>query len=428
MKAPATIDPAANSISNVLNQMQNEPQTQTQQYHQFAKLLHWLVAAMIVLQFVLAELAEMAAAESAQLAQLALLANHKSVGITILGLALLRLLWRHLYPPPPLPAAMPAWQITLSQISHWSLYVLLISLPISGWLMSSATAYSVSWFNLVTLPDLVPVSERLEAILKSIHEWLAVGLFSLALLHIAAAAKHALVDKDGVLTRMSSVAALGLFALTIAGGLAWLIPDNRPAQQDLSDTAQGAASEPTVTQSDTQAPAQATVSTLPVWDIDYDASHIRFSGDQAGAPFTGLWTRWQAKVQFDPAAMAASHVEVIVNTSQVDSNDSERDATITGSDFFAAAQYPQAIFRSQRFTRQEDQFTAQGVLQVKDITVPVDVQFTLQSTPAGGLLQGSASLDRLQLGIGTGDWTDTSWVGQFVTLDIKVVFSATAKD
>ncbi len=122
-----------------------------QHYHPVAKILHWVIAAMIVLQFVLTKFAEDAATP---MQELALLANHKSVGITIFLCACLRLTWRlRQGVPPPLP--MPGWQTIASHISHWTLYGLIFMMPITGWLMSSASAYSVSWFNLVPLPDLV---------------------------------------------------------------------------------------------------------------------------------------------------------------------------------------------------------------------------------------------------------------------------------
>ncbi len=393
-------------------------------YTHTARLLHWAVAGMIVVQFVLAELAESAGERQAQLAQLALLANHKSVGITILVLALVRLGWRLAHPPPPLPAQMPGWQVTASHLSHWSLYGLLFALPVSGWLMSSATAYSVSWFNLFTLPDLVAADPQLEDLLKEVHEVLATLLFIVALVHIGAGLKHALIDKDDVLKRMSSTLSIVLFATVAAAGIFVLRPAGGSADSATPAAPAGAASQPAATGSATVEP-----STLPRWTIDYAGSDIRFTAEQAGATFEGVWLDWQAEVQFHPDALADSRAVVTVATGRVNTNDSERDATITGSDFFAADQFPQAMFRTTSFRRTEEGFIAAAQLQVKDATVPVELAFQLDIDDAGnGVLTGTSRLDRLLLGVGTGDWTDTSWVGQFVQVNVTVVFTTPSTD
>ena len=130
-----------------------------QEYRTPAKILHWLVAGLIIAQYILAELAEAAEDRVEILNQLAVLANHKSIGITILALAIVRIVLRFKSPPPALPATMPKWQVWGSHLSHILLYGFLFALPLSGWLMSSAKAYSVSWFNLVVLPDLIAPSE-----------------------------------------------------------------------------------------------------------------------------------------------------------------------------------------------------------------------------------------------------------------------------
>jgi len=104
-------------------------------YGWVAALLHWVVAALIVVQFALANLAE--SADSA-MQELAILARHKSFGITILVLASVRLGWRLGNPVPDLPARMPPWERRAARATHWAFYLLLLALPLSGWAMSSA--------------------------------------------------------------------------------------------------------------------------------------------------------------------------------------------------------------------------------------------------------------------------------------------------
>ena len=171
-------------------------------YTSTAKLLHWLVASLVVVQFVLANLAERAEDADDLVSELALFANHRSVGITILALIIVRLLWRWRNPPPRLPDTVPGWQVTASRVSHYSLYGILLAMPISGWLMSSAADVSVTWFNLVNLPDFIAPNHDREEFFEGIHELLATLLFVIASLHILAALKHGLFDKDDVLQRM----------------------------------------------------------------------------------------------------------------------------------------------------------------------------------------------------------------------------------
>lgn len=168
-------------------------------YDAFARLLHWLIAALIVVQVVLAESADDL---PNGLEKLAILARHKSFGITILGLAAVRLCWRLVRAPPPLPAGMRPLQRLAAQVSHRAMYLLLFAVPVSGWLMSSSANYPVSWFGFVQLPDLVAPSEALHEALEDTHEVLAKSLVVIALLHLAAALKHQFIDKDGLLWRM----------------------------------------------------------------------------------------------------------------------------------------------------------------------------------------------------------------------------------
>ena len=171
-------------------------------YTSTAKLLHWLVAGLVVVQFVLANLGERAEDADDLVRELALFANHRSVGITILTLIIIRLLWRWRNPAPRLPETVPRWQVIASRVSHYSLYGILLAMPVSGWLMSSAGEDSVTWFNLVQLPDFVAPNHDVHEFFEGVHKLLAKLLFVIASLHIFAALKHGFFDKDGVLQRM----------------------------------------------------------------------------------------------------------------------------------------------------------------------------------------------------------------------------------
>jgi cytochrome b561 len=167
-------------------------------YGAVAQLFHWVIVALVITQFVLAKRAD----GLAPVAKIGVLATHKSVGITILALALLRLAWRLLNPVPRLPAEMPRWQERAARVSHFLLYALLFITPVLGWLMSSARAFSVSYFGLFTLPDFIEPSRPAYERLHDLHEAMATTLAVVALIHIAAALKHHFIDRDDGLRRM----------------------------------------------------------------------------------------------------------------------------------------------------------------------------------------------------------------------------------
>lgn len=363
-------------------------------YNALARLLHWLIAGMLVLQYVLAKMAEAAEEDGAKFRELVLLANHKSVGVSILALALARLAWRLFRSPPP-PVPMPDWQRAASAISHWGFYVLLLAIPMTGWLMSSASNISVSWFNVFQLPDFVAPDEGLEGVFASIHETLTKVLVLLALVHVAAALKHTFVDRDGLLRRISSPVSLIAFVVVIVVGIVALTPASRAQEIE---------------------PA--------IWNIDYEKSAIRFTAEQAGADFDGEWKQWSAELRFDPAALDTSSFDVTVTVSGVDTLDRERDETLLDPEFFDGVNFPLVRYRATAFSGTPDgSYLARGSIEVKGNATPADLKFTVEREEDRVVLTGAVTLDRLVLQVGTDEWEDTAWIGQHV--DVKVHVAAT---
>lgn len=175
----------------------------TQRYGAVAQLFHWAIVVLVITQFVLATRAHDLPTYSP--ARVNMLADHKSVGITILLLALLRLGWRSLNPVPPAPVTTPYWQHRAARISHLLLYALILVMPVLGWLMSSARGFSVSWFRVVTLPDFIGRNESAFELLHAAHATLAKVLALVAIVHAGAALKHHFIDRDNVLRRMLPV-------------------------------------------------------------------------------------------------------------------------------------------------------------------------------------------------------------------------------
>ncbi len=167
-------------------------------YTRTAVVLHWLMAVMLLGLFGVG-LYMVDLPISVQ--RLKLYTWHKWAGIAVLALALVRLLWRLSHRPPP-AVPMPPWQARVAHLTHGLLYVLFFAVPLVGWAYSSASGYPVVWFGVLPLPDFVPKSPELAAVIKPWHEILAWALVLLAALHVAGAIKHHVIDKDALLARM----------------------------------------------------------------------------------------------------------------------------------------------------------------------------------------------------------------------------------
>lgn len=164
-----------------------------------SKALHWLIVLLIINQWVIVSRAHNL---PNGLAKLEAMAWHKSFGITILALAVIRLAWRWMNPTPELTSVTKAWERALAKLAHVLLYGFLFAIPITGWMMSSAKNFPVSWFKLIQLPDLVAPSESLFRLMHEVHEGLNLALVGVAALHIAGALKHHFIDHNDVLKRM----------------------------------------------------------------------------------------------------------------------------------------------------------------------------------------------------------------------------------
>jgi cytochrome b561 len=170
-----------------------------QRWGHIAQLLHWLIVVLIIVQFTLGLWAHDLPVSRLKVG---LLKYHKSVGITILALAIIRLAWRWLNPTPRLPDTLKPYERSLARVTHALLYLLLFAQPLTGLLMSSARGFPVSWFGFFQLPDLVPKNRALYEALLTTHGTLATLLAAVVALHVAAALKHHFVLKDDVLRRM----------------------------------------------------------------------------------------------------------------------------------------------------------------------------------------------------------------------------------
>lgn len=168
-------------------------------YTRIAIALHWLVALGLFGAFSLGlYMHELPLSPT----KLKLYSYHKWAGVTIFLLALVRLIWRATHPAPPLPDRLPHWQRISAHAIHHLLYFLIVAIPLTGWLMSSAKGFQTVWFGVLPLPDLLAKNKELGDTLALVHQTLNFGMAALVLAHVGAAIKHHVVDRDDILARM----------------------------------------------------------------------------------------------------------------------------------------------------------------------------------------------------------------------------------
>lgn len=179
-------------------------------YTRMAIVLHWVIALAIILQLTSGLWMEDALKEQeTQALAYQVYQWHKSLGLTVLVLSLLRLVWRLTHPAPPLPAHMPRWERLAAHGSHFAFYVFMITVPLLGWAMVSASPLGLptivfGLFEWPHIPWLTEIDNQavMEEWFKTFHEYAALAMLGLLFVHIGAALKHHFVDRDAVLTRM----------------------------------------------------------------------------------------------------------------------------------------------------------------------------------------------------------------------------------
>lgn len=176
-------------------QWRNTPET----YGALAKFLHWTIVVLIIAQYVIIESAEDLPDGPGKFE---VITRHKSLGMLVLGLAILRIVWKVMNRGNPVPVSMPRPQKIAAAAGHGLLYLLILAQPISGWMMSSAANYPVTFFGLFQFPAIAAPNEGAHETYEEVHEFLFEAILVIAVVHVLAALYHHFIQKDDTLRRM----------------------------------------------------------------------------------------------------------------------------------------------------------------------------------------------------------------------------------
>ena len=160
------------------------------------------------------------------------------------------------------------------------------------------------------------------------------------------------------------------------------------------------------------------------YTVQTASSTLGFSNTFQGESFNGTFGQWTAAISYDAANLASSKFDVEVNLANVKTGDSDRDTALPGSDFFDVAKFPKAHFVSTSFHQNGEQVIADGQLTLRGVTRPVSLDVTFKPHTGGATLDISGAVKRLDFGIGTGDYADTSVIGGDVKITAHLQLTA----
>lgn len=390
-----------------------------ERYGLIHKIFHWVIA-VLILGLIPVGLG-MAQMENSPL-KFEIYAMHKSFGLLVLFLGVLRLLWRFFSPAPEHLETHKPWEVPLAAAAHFWLYICIIGMPLTGWLMSSAAEFPVPFFG-AQLPHIIGKDENLAGLFGQAHEVLAYTLLFVLALHMAGALKHHVIDKDETLQRMSWMkAGIGLAALIVlvAGG-SYALSGLAIFKSLQKPGAQIAAPE------DEAAAARTNVDTSNLgengWAIVKEQSKLAFKASLYGSEFEGVFNDFDGTIRFNPDNLASSSADIRIDMMNVTTGDADRDANIKNSEWFDSQNHPESRFQTIQFEQADgNKYIAIGNLSIRGITMPVALPFTLDITGNTAKMKGELILNRLDFRIGTGQWAD----GQSVGLPVKVLVDLTA--
>jgi len=385
----------------------------------FSKFFHWTIGLLVIALLIVGIIME--GMEVSPL-KFQIYAVHKATGILVFTLVLLRIIWLAFNRRPEELKSYTKLEHRVANIVHILLYIAMIGMPLSGWIMSSAANFPVSIFGLFTLPDLVSPNEDLAELMKQIHMICGYSLIVAVGLHVAGALKHHVIDKDITLRRMlpgygSGMAIIMLLALVAFLGSAQLAQTPSSVSEAVEDTQ--LITEDAVIGGD----EDILFSNVPAWTILPEESSLTFTARQQGSEFTGTFGSFDGEIFFDPENLENSRITIEIDLSDVATGSSDRDQQMAGPLWFAVDTHSTALFESKTIIRgdSDEHYIAKGQLTLKGITHDLDLPFTLTFPEDGkAYAAGGAVIQRLDYNVGDEQWRDTSSVGNEVKIQFIV--------
>lgn len=410
-------------------------------YSLVAIILHWAIAALLAFQISVGWALEDLGARGFALYQW-----HKSVGITILGLTLLRIVVRYWKPRPA--KLEGGWQGALASGVHFGLYAFMLGAPVSGWALVSTAKVKVPTllFGVLPLPHL-PLPASAHELAEGGHgliAWLGIALF---LLHVAGALRHHFLIRDGLIWRMipgrstalliilPALMLLGLVvgkailpapAAKVAAPVAASEASQAPAaSENIAEPANIAAPAPDIAAANvTEAAPEAPPAPPPAWTVQPGGT-IGFSVGNDGQTISGSFAKWTAAIVMDPDHPETADIKVTIDMASASVGDAYQDGMLPGDEFFAVAAHPIATFTAKGAEKSgANAYRATGTLSLKGVAKPQTIRFTLSGDGATRKVSGTATIARVAFGVGNGE----SSGGLAPQVALTFAFTAKRKD
>jgi cytochrome b561/polyisoprenoid-binding protein YceI len=369
-------------------------------YGDTAIIFHWLIAFLII--GLLAVGKYMTGLEENDPVRFELTQWHKSFGIAVLLFSVLRLLWRFTHKPPPEPASLPTWQKHVSSLVHLALYVLMLGLPISGWIMVSASPLNldtvlfgvIPWPHIPPFPDL-PNKESIAAAFNDYHEIASSALIVLLLAHIGAALKHHFFDKDTILLRMLPDWASAAFKTRMALVLTFLVAMGSALFWFNSNR-----------------------SSAPI--LAAGESEVSFIADVTGEATAGIFASSTVIATLDENNPSKSTISATVTTASITSENYQVAGSLPDADWFDVENHPEALFQSTSIEAGvPSELSVTGDLTMKGVTQSVTFTLILTTEDERRIARGSFPIDRRDFAMGLKSQATSDHVGFEVQIKFR---------
>lgn len=371
------------------------------QYSDVAIGLHWLIALLIIGLVAVGKF--MTGLDSDEPLRFTLTQWHKSIGITVLLLSVVRLIWRFGHRPPAHPRGRPPSQRRASELVHGLLYLCLFLVPISGWILVSVSPLNVETllFDVIPWPHLEPFASYTDKAIQveryaDYHELAGNVLLVLMLGHIGAALKHQFINRDAIMRRMWSLRGLGVgFFLPLVLGTGAVIAFASYLSFNKS------------------APLQA------------GASTVGFEALVAGDATMGQFGDSTVTAVLDKSAVERSSIVALVNTAGTTSDNPQVQASLPGPEWFDVEAFPEARFASTSVSVNETgDFSITGQLTIKDVSTEISFPMSVIDENGQRFANGQFSIDRRDYNIGMDSQSSDEYVGFDVTIHFRFELSS----